>query len=76
MQTKAEIESFVSSWVAQNVRPFSGSTSLPSEVDRLAARMTGDAREQGISGSELNRAVGDIDDYLTEQHQRLAEAAG
>jgi len=76
MQTKAEIESFVSSWVAENVRPFSGPTSLLSEVDRLAARMTGDAREQGISGSELNRAVGDIDDYLTEQHQRLAEAAG
>ena len=76
MQTKAEIESFVSSWVAQNVRYLPGLAHLPYEVDRLAARMTGDARAQGISGSELNRAVGDIDDYLTAQHQRLAEAAG
>jgi len=76
MQTKTEIESFVSSWVAQNVRRLSGPANLPSEVDRLAARLTGDARAQGISGGDLNRAVGDIDDYLTEQHQRLAEAAG
>ena len=49
---------------------------LISEVNRLAARLTADARAQGIGGSDLNSKLGDIDDYLTEQHQRLAEAAG
>jgi hypothetical protein len=76
MQPKTEIETFVSSWVAQNVRSVSGLSNLPHEVDRLAARLTGDAREIGISGGDLHRAVGDIDDYLTEQyHQACAVPA-
>ena len=74
MRPKTEIETFVSNWMAQNVRNVSGLASLPSEVDRLAARLTGDARALGISGSDINRAVGDIDDYLTEQYHRQAGA--
>jgi hypothetical protein len=72
-QTKAEIEAFVKDWIAQNVRSVKGS--VPTEVDRLAAELTGAARAEGISGGELNRALGDIDDYLTEQYQQLGVAA-
>ena len=75
MQTKSDIQSFVSSWVAENVRAVKGLSNVPSEVNRLAASMTGDAREQGISGSDLHQAVGDIDDYLTEQYQQVCAAA-
>ena len=75
MQTKSDIQSFVSAWVAENVRPVKGLSNVPSEVNRLAADMTGDAREQGISGGDLHQAVGDIDDYLTEQYQQVCAAA-
>jgi hypothetical protein len=75
MQAKAEIQSFVNDWVAQNVRAVKGVSNVPYEVNRLAASMTGDAREQGISGGDLHRAVGDIDDYLTEQFEQACAAA-
>jgi hypothetical protein len=75
MQPKTDIEKFVASWVAQNVRTVKGLSSLPQEVDRLAARLTGDARLEGISGGDLNRTVGDIDDYLTEQYNQVSAAA-
>jgi hypothetical protein len=74
MRPKTEIETFVSNWVAQNVRSVSSLANLPNEVDRLAACLTGEARALGISGSDINRAVGDIDDYLTEQYHRQAGA--
>ncbi len=72
MQTKTDIESFVNSWVAHNVR-VTPPAALIQEVDRLAARLTGDAREHGISGGDINRALGDIDDYLT---GRIHDAGG
>ena len=75
MRPKTDIETFVSSWVAQNVRTVKGLSNLPLEVDRLAARLTGDARAEGISGGDLHRAVGDIDDYLTAQYQQVCAAA-
>jgi hypothetical protein len=66
MQTKADVESFVNGWVARNVRVSQRfAASLPQEVDRLAACLTSDARAHGISGGDINRALGDIDDYLT-----------
>jgi hypothetical protein len=65
MQTKSDIESFVNIWVAHNVRVAPLPANLIQEVDRLAARLTGDARAHGISGGDINRALGDIDDYLT-----------
>lgn len=70
MRSKAEIESFAGNWVAENIRGASRSADLPHELDSLAAWLTRDARSQGISGSELNRAVGDIDDYLSEHIRR------
>jgi hypothetical protein len=74
MRPKPEIETFLRNWVAQNVRSVSTLANLTDEVDRLAARLTGDARAMGISGGDIDRAVGDIDDYLTEQYQRQAGA--
>jgi hypothetical protein len=72
-QTSTEIETFVKDWVGQNVRSVKGS--VPTEVDRLAASLTGAARVEGISGGDLHQAVGDIDDYLTEQYQQACAAA-
>ena len=74
MQPKAEIETFVSNWADQNIRSASRVANFSYELDSLAARLTGDARAQGISGSDLNRAIGDIDDYLSEQYHRQASA--
>ena len=73
MQT-TDIKSFVTDWVAQHVRRVPGLASVPVEMDRLAAELTRAARARGISGRELNRAVGDIDDYLTEQYSRVCAA--
>jgi len=67
-----EIEVFVRGWLTTNMSNLP-TGNLPLEVDRLAAKLTGDARAMGISGRDLNRALGDIDDYLTGQVQ-LAQA--
>lgn len=74
MKNKSDVENFVKNWVAENVRNVPGLASIPSEVDRLAAGMTGAARAQGITGSDLNRALGDIDDYLTREYEQAAAA--
>ena len=74
MKSKANVEIFVQGWVTQNVRNIPGMTNLPFEVDRLAAGLTGAARAEGISGSDLNRAFGDIDEYLTVQYEEVSAA--
>jgi len=66
-----DIQSFVTDWVADHVRRVPGLASVPAEMDRLAAELTRDARSRGISGRELDRTMGDIDDYLTEQYSRV-----
>lgn len=75
MKPKNDVQKFVNGWVAQNVREVKGLSNVPSEVNRLAAGMTGDARELGISGGDLHKAVGDIDDYLTVQYEQACTAA-
>jgi hypothetical protein len=75
MKNKSDVETFVKHWVADNVRSVPGLASVSSEVDRLAAGLTAAARDQGISGGDLNRAVGDIDDYLTTQYEQACAAA-
>ncbi len=74
MKNKAAVETFVKGWVAQNVRSIPGAN-LPSEVDRLASNLTGDARANGISGGDINRALGDIDEYLTGQYEQVCASA-
>ena len=75
MKPKNDVQNFVTSWVAENVRAVKGVSSIPQEVNRLAANMTVDAREHGISGGDLHGIVGDIDDYLTEQYEQVCAAA-
>ena len=75
MKNKNAVETFVKHWVAENVRSVPNLSNLPSEVDRLASSLTSDARAEGISGGDLNRAVGDIDDYLTGQYEQITAAA-
>jgi len=75
MKPKNDVQNFVTGWVAEIVRAVKGVANVPYEVNRLAANMTGDAREQGISGGDLHQAVGDIDDYLTEQYEQVCAAA-
>jgi hypothetical protein len=75
MRSKTEIEAFVRNWVARNVHLVPELAALPAEVDKWASDLTGDARAEGISGSDLNKTLGDIDDYLTEQHSQVASAA-
>jgi hypothetical protein len=70
-KTSIDIQSFVTDWVADHVRRVPGLASVPAEMDRLAAELTRDARSRGISGRELDRTMGDIDDYLTEQYSRV-----
>jgi len=69
VKSKTTVEKFVNSWVAENVRNVPGLSNLPSEVDRLASSLTFDARAEGISGGDINRTLGDIDDYLTGQYE-------
>ena len=68
---RSDVESFVNGWVAQNVRHVPRLASVASEVDRLAADLTSAARAEGISGGDIHRAFGDIDDYLTEQYRQI-----
>jgi hypothetical protein len=75
MKNKSDIERFVRDWVARNVHLVPELASLPTEVDRLASNLTGDARAEGISGGDLNQTVGDIDDYLTTQYQQVSASA-
>ena len=72
MKAKAAIESFVEAWVARNVRLVAGGNPV-AVVDGLAASLTRDARAEGISGGELHRTLGDIDDFLTQRYQGLSE---
>ena len=75
MLPKADVEMFVKGWVTRNVRSVPNLANLTFEVDRLAAYLTGEARANGISGGDLNRTLGDIDEYLTEQYQQVSAAA-
>lgn len=72
MKAKPVIESFVEAWVARNVRVVADANPLY-VVDDLAAALTGDARAEGISGGDLYRALGDIDDFLGSRYQLLCQ---
>ncbi|MEJ1968969.1 MAG: hypothetical protein WDN03_10135 [Rhizomicrobium sp.] len=69
--TSNDVETFVKTWVAENVQAIQGTEDLPREVGRLAAKMTGDARMHGIGGNDLAKSVGDIDDFLTAEYAKI-----
>jgi hypothetical protein len=66
---------FVEGWVCANVTNVPGLEDLPREIERLACLMTADARDAGISGREIERAVGDIDEFLTRAYENKKPAA-
>jgi hypothetical protein len=66
---------FSEEWVSANVTNVPGLEDLPREIERLACLMTADARDAGISGGEIYRAVGDIDEYLTRAYENTKPAA-
>lgn len=72
MASNAEIASFVDAWVVRNVRGIRV-PNVMLEVDRLAARLTRDARARGIRGRDLHGALGDIDDYLAGQYSQACQ---
>ena len=74
MRHNRDVETFVKAWVERNLRDEGSLSNTPAEIDRLAADLTGAARAEGISGGDLNRALGDIDDYLTEQYRQISAA--
>jgi hypothetical protein len=61
---------FVQNWVSSNLTSMPDSPDIARETDRLASIMTGDARSLGISGSDISRAIGNIDDYLTSELEK------
>ena len=68
-----DIEKFVKCWVLANVHYVPGLAKLECEIDRLSAELTGDARENGISGRDVHKTLGDIDDYLTREYEKMRD---
>jgi hypothetical protein len=67
---------FVQEWISSHL---TGGPDLPDmarETDRLASMMTGDARSHGISGADIFRAIGNIDDYLTSELEKRQRTPG
>lgn len=67
---------FVQKWVSSHL---TGGPDLPDiarETDRLASMITGDARSHGISGADIFRVVGNIDDYLTSELEKRQRTPG
>ena len=71
--TRDDVIFFAESWVSRNLQAISDPARLQTEVGSWAAQMTGDARQLGIGGRDLATCLGDLDDYLTAQYQRLPE---
>jgi hypothetical protein len=70
-----KIAAFTRLWLADNLAGGAqAETDLARQVDNLAAKMTADARLQGISGGELAKSFGDIDDFLTGEYQKACAA--
>lgn len=67
---------FVERWVSSNLNSMPDVPDIARETDRLASIMTGDARSHGISGSDISRAVGNIDDYLTSELEKRQRTPG
>lgn len=66
---------FARDWILSNIRGLPDAGELPHEIDRMACQMTADAREQGIRGGDIVRAVGGIDDFLAAEYESKRPAA-
>ncbi len=65
------IEQFVRAWISENVYPIPGLEDLPREISRLATKMTADAGICGIGEDELMKSLGDINDSLTHEYEKV-----
>ena len=65
-----KVAAFTQAWLADNLAGGQAEGDIARQVDSLAAKMTADAREQGITGGELAKSFGDIDDFLTGEYQK------
>jgi hypothetical protein len=74
MQANSQIKAFVAEWMAGNVSNKRNPSHTAADIDRLAAGLTGAARAHGISGGDLHRLLGDIDDYLIVQCRQSSSA--
>jgi hypothetical protein len=66
---------FAREWILSNINNVPDVDDLPREIDRMACQMTADAREQGIRGGDIVRAVGDIDNFLAADYESKKPAA-
>jgi hypothetical protein len=77
MRHQAEkARTFVQHWVLSNMNSTPDVRDIAREADRLASLMTGDARSFDISGVDIARAVGNIDDYLTAELEKRQRTPG
>jgi hypothetical protein len=67
---------FVQEWISLNLNGMSDCPDIARETDRLASMMTGDARSHEISGADISRAIGNIDDYLTSELEKRQRNPG
>jgi hypothetical protein len=74
METNSQIMAFVGEWMAGNVSNKRNTSHTPADIDRLAAGLTGAARDHGISGGDLHHLLADIDDYLIIQCRQSSSA--
>ncbi len=66
---------FAREWILSNINNVPDAGNLPHEIDRMACQMTADARERGIRGGDIVRAIGDIDDFLAAEYESKKPAA-
>lgn len=67
---------FVQRWVLSNLNNMSDFPDIVRETDRLASMMTGDARALNISGTDIFRAIGNIDEYLASELEKGRQIPG
>lgn len=75
LQTET-VTAFVQEWISCHLTSGPDLPDIARETDRLASMMTGDARSHGISGADIFRAIGNIDDYLTSELQKRQRTPG
>jgi len=62
---------FAKSWVSQNVHNVPGLEDMDRHVAGLRPEFIAAAKAQGITESQLDAAVGDIDDFLTHEYENV-----
>lgn len=64
------IDDFVKDWVGDNVHNVKGLDDLPGHVAQLTAKLIADASVKDITPARLLEAIGDLDDFLTNEYEQ------